>query len=389
MIKKEILEIFEKYDKKDIHIWVLWGHSALDVCAGVKKHWFKTLVVAKKWREKTYSKYYKEKNWIWCIDEVLEVKNWWDMLSNKNQNFLREKNTIFIHSRYFWTYFDFEKIEKDFKIPIFWSRELLKLEERDVPKNQYYLLEKSWIRIPKIIKIPKLSYENSKLILEWDFLNWNKKLWLIKVNNAEREYERENFVFWNDKDFLKIAEEKLNSWRIKFETLKNAVIEEFVLWAQINFNYFYSKTENRLEIIWTDIRRQTSLDWFLRLPAKNQLELWKNFEPFHIETGHIAVTCKESLLEKAFEAWEKFIKTCKEEAQEIIWPFALQWAIETDWKSEELIVFDVSFRIPWSPWISATPYTNYLFWKNISMWERIWIELKSSLEKNNLSNLLT
>ena len=383
----DILSVLKSYNLKNLTIWVLGWHSALDVCAWAKKHWFKTVCIAKKWRELTYNTYYKTDNEKWCIDECIVVDKWSDLLTNDVQERLRSLNTIFIHSRYFWVYFDFIEIEERFNIPIFGSRSLLKLEERDVPKNQYYLLEKAWIRIPKIWETPVLKTENWKLKIENSSEDINK-LTLTKVNNAVRIYERENFIAWSWNEWVAIANEKIARGEITLEALQASVIEEFVLWAQINFNFFYSNLTWKLELLWTDTRRQTSLDWFLRLPASEQKKI-PNYKPYHIETWHIAVTCKESLLEKAFKAGEDFVKSCKENAQAIIWPFALQWAIETDWKKEELVVFDVSMRIPWSPWVSATPYSWYLYWRSVSMWERVAMEIKKAVDEWVLEKVLT
>ena len=47
----------------------------------------------------------------------------------------------------------------------------------------------------------------------------------------------------------------------------------------------------------TDTRRQTNLDGLLRLPADVQLEVLKYMQPKLIETGHIAVTTKESIID--------------------------------------------------------------------------------------------
>ena len=57
--QKDIKEILSKYDKDNITIGVLGGHSGLDVCRGAKKLGFKTLAVCQKGRERTYDKYYK------------------------------------------------------------------------------------------------------------------------------------------------------------------------------------------------------------------------------------------------------------------------------------------------------------------------------------------
>ena len=58
----------------------------------------------------------------------------------------------------------------------------------------------------------------------------------------------------------------------------------------------------------TDARRQTSLDGFLRLNSNVQSELLNSgYNPTMIETGHFAVTIKESLVEKAYEIGERFV----------------------------------------------------------------------------------
>ena len=49
MITKEnIKKVLAKYDKENITIGVLGGHSALDVCRGAKRLGFRTLVVCQK-----------------------------------------------------------------------------------------------------------------------------------------------------------------------------------------------------------------------------------------------------------------------------------------------------------------------------------------------------
>jgi len=386
-----ISDILSKYDKNNITIAVLGGHSALDVCHGAKKHGFKTLAVCKKGRDKTYSKYYKTNGNKGCIDTVILVDEFKDIVKPEIQQQLRNENCIFIHNRYFWVYCNFEEIENDFKVPIYGSRELLKLEERDIEKNQYYLLEKGGIRIPKIWEVPKLSIREQKLTLQSSSNQEINCLTLTKVNNATRTYERENFVASNWNDWQKIANEKINNGEITLEALQNAVIEEFILGAQINFNFFYDNLTGELELMGTDMRRQTNLDGVLRLPAHEQMkigDLPKYVK--HIETGHVAVTCKESLVEKAYEAGEKFIESCKKHApMPMIGPFALQGAIDTQNNKEEVVVFDVSMRIPGSPGTKFTPYTSYLYGESISYGERIAMNILDGLENQKLESLLS
>jgi 5-formaminoimidazole-4-carboxamide-1-(beta)-D-ribofuranosyl 5'-monophosphate synthetase len=147
--RKKIQSLVESYDPKKITIGVLGGHSALDVCRGAKKLGFRTLAVCQKGRDKTYTKYYRTRDdGRGCIDKTIILNKFKDITMPDVQEQLRQENTIFIHNRYFWVYFDFTDIENNFRIPIFGTRSMLKLEERNVPKNQYYLLQKAGIRYP-------------------------------------------------------------------------------------------------------------------------------------------------------------------------------------------------------------------------------------------------
>ncbi len=372
--QKDILKVVENYDLSNITIGVLGGHSALDVCRGAKKYGFKTIAVCQKGREKTYDKYYKTRDNKGVIDEVIILNKFSDITKKEVIKQLQEKNTIFIHNRYFWVYFNFKDIENKFLVPIFGTRHMLKLEERDIPKNQYYLLEKADIRIPKIFKDPKKI----------------DRLVIVKVAEAIRGYERAFFLCNNYDEFQEKSEEYLKKKIITKESLKKAVIEEFIVGAQVNFNFFYSPLTDELELMGTDTRRQTNLDGLLRLPAPEQLNVLKYLKPKLIETGHIAVTTKESILEKAFEIGEKFVAVTKKESfPGIIGPFALQGAVAAEQGKEEIIVFDVSMRIPGSPGTIFTPYSGYLYGNSISYGERIAMEIKKAIEEGKLNLILT
>jgi len=408
--------LLEGYDLDNLTIGCLGGHSALEVSLGAKKQGFRTVVVARRDRAQTYAKHLRtdDNTMTGCVDEVILVDNFDDILKPEIQKRLRELNTIFVHSRYFWVYFkDFAKVEKDFAVPILGTRELLRLEERDESPNQYDVLEAANIRLPKIFKIPELELRRDKfagpdneyslsfsmkvgedIALEKPGAPKMNRLTLTKINNATRTYERENFVANSWREWMNIAAKKIQLGEITFEDLQKCTIEEFILGAQINFNFFYSPLSDRLELLGTDMRRQTNLDGWLRLPANEQLKLTEaGVSPSHIETGHVACTVKESLLEKAFEAGEKFVETCKEydkvNGKGMIGPFALQGAIETDGKKEELVVFDVSFRMPGSPGMSATPYSSYLFGRTVSMGERIAMEVAAAKMSGKLGEILT
>lgn len=399
--KKNIQDILKKYDLKNITIGVLGGHSALDVCSGAKKHGFRTVAICQNGRDKTYSKYYKSRKddeapygERGCVDEIILVDKFSDIVKPDVQKKLRDLNTIFIHSRYFWVYFkDFSDIEDRFEVPIFGLREGVKLEERDVKKNQYYLLEKAGIRMPKILRggDSKMTEEELKKVFDQHFVKEKGGPLIVKANEAIRGYERAFFVITSESDYFATGNEMVDNGKITSEGLKKAVIEEFIIGAQINFNFFYSPLTEELEIMGTDMRRQTSLDGFLRLDASTQAKLIESgYCPTMIEMGHVACTTKESILEKAFTAGEKFVKTLKKEVSPgIIGPFALQGAIASYEGREEFVVFDVSMRIPGSPGTRFTPCTTYLYGEPVSYGERIAMELLKGVKSGRLIDLLT
>ncbi|MDG6228910.1 MAG: DUF1297 domain-containing protein [Candidatus Thermoplasmatota archaeon] len=373
--RKKIQDIADSYDQNDITIGVLGGHSGLDVSHGAKKQGFRTLAVCQKGREKTYKTYYRtRKDGRGCIDETIVLDSFSDITKPDVQQDLRERNTIFVHNRYFWVYFDFDDIEDNFQVPIYGTRGMVKLEERDVPKNQYYLLKKAGIRFPKIYASPQ---DIDRLVL-------------VKVNEAIRGYERAFFYATSPEDYHKKAKELLDKKSITSEALEKAVIEEYVVGAQINFNYFYSVIDDELELMGTDTRRQTNLDGLIRIPANEQLEVLKYLEPKIIETGHIAATTKESIIEKIFDLGERFVATTKKEYPPgIIGPFALQGAIAADQGKEEMVVFDVSMRIPGSPLTRFTPHSGYLYGDSISYGDRIALELKKAITQGRLAEIVS
>lgn len=371
--RKEIADIAKKYGSK-VTIGTLGGHSALDVCRGAKDEGLATVVVCQKGREKTYEKYYKSRQGRGIVDNVIVVEKFSDITNTEVQEKLRKLNTVFVHSRYFWVYCDFEKIENEFRVPILGTRELVRKEERDEDKNQYFLLEEAGIRTPK-------RFGSQKEI---------DRLVLVKVAEAQRTYERA-FFFANSKDdYDKKAKELLKKGSITEDALKKAVIEEFVVGAQVNFNFFYSPLTKEVELLGTDMRRQTNLDGILRLPADMQLRLLESVTPKYVETGHVAVTVKESLLEKAYDAAERFVKaTQKHYPPGILGAFALQGAISAEKGKEELVVFDVSMRIPGSPGTRYTPYMNYLYGKDVSVGRRIAMEVRKAIKEKKLGEIVT
>lgn len=370
----DIAKTLAGYDQRNIRIGTLGGHSALDVCAGARAEGLESVVVAEKGREDVYARHYKARGDKGCVDHAIVVDKFADIVKPEVQTKLRDLNVVFVHSRYFWVYCDYKQIENNFDVPIVGNRVLVRKEERDETQNQYFLLKEAGINVPQQFKDPK---DIDRLVL-------------VKAAEAERSYERAFFLVNSYKEYQAKSAELLGSGYITEQSLERAVIEEFVIGPQINLNFFYSPLSNEIELMGTDIRRQTNIDGILRMTAPEQIEVLKHVRPKYIENGHQAVTIKESLLAKAYEAGEAFVKAVAHHYPPgMIGPFALQGAITAGPPVEQLYVFDVSMRIPGSPGSMFTPYSGYMHGENISVGRRIAQEIKVAIKENKLSELVT
>ncbi len=360
----DIEKILQKYDEKNLIIGTIGSHSALDICDGAKEEGIETVAVCQRGREKTYLRYSR------IISKTIILEKFSDMTNSDIQEELRSLNVIFVANRSFSTYVGYDDIENKFRIPIFGSRSLLRSEERDVPRNQIYLLEQAKIRTPKTFKS---SEEIDRLVI-------------VKVPEARRKIERAFFYASSSKDYWSKAEVRINSGVISKGELEKATIEEFVMGAKFNFNYFYSPIEERLEFLGIDRRIQTDLDGILSLPARDQLELKSVIQ--NIEVGHEGATLRESQLEKVYDIGEKFVEVCKKEYPPgIIGPFALQGAINKDL---EIYIFDVSPRVPGSPIISTTsPYSKWYYGETMTTGRRIAREVSNARRLKRLSEIVT
>jgi 5-formaminoimidazole-4-carboxamide-1-(beta)-D-ribofuranosyl 5'-monophosphate synthetase len=356
-------------------ISTLGSHSALDVCEGAKAEGYKTLVVAQKGREKTYLGPYKTRmragKEVGVVDELLLLEKFKDITGKESQDFLARRDCIFVPNRSFAVYVGYDAIEKIFDIPVFGNKFLLRAEERGERKNQYDLMKKAGIRMPKQFRSPK----------DID------RLAIVKVSEAERTYERAFFLARNFGEYQERSKELIKTGKITSMQLEKAKIEEYIVGAQFNLNFFYSPIHGELELLGIDMRRQTNMDGYLRMPADVQLELLRTRQPSTIEIGHVACTLRESLLEQVFDLGEKFVRAVEGEYKKgLIGPFALQGAFIEEGK-EEFVCFDVSLRMPGSPGTRFTPYSGYLLRENVSFGRRIAMEIKEAEKQERMDEI--
>jgi 5-formaminoimidazole-4-carboxamide-1-(beta)-D-ribofuranosyl 5'-monophosphate synthetase len=336
-----VVEMMEKAKKiageyEDVTIGIFGSHSAKETGISAKSFGLKTVIIVQKGREKLYTNFNRH-----LYDEILLLDSFKDLLNKEIQEKLVEMNTIFIPNRSFAVYVGYDGIEKEFLVPIYGNRFMLRAEERNFERGQYYLLKKAGLRFPIEFSSPE---EIDRLVV-------------VKVQQAKNPLERAFFYASSPEDYYKQAEELLKAGVINKEGLKKARIEEYILGARFNANfhsYALKDVFGNFDFVGFSDRRQVNLQGFLNLPAKDQLKI--DVPVRNEEIGHFGVTMRESKQQMIYEYAERFIETCKEEYPPgLIGLFGLQGAIAYDVNDKlDFFVFDVSPRVPGDPAIGPT-----------------------------------
>jgi len=340
-----------------LRIATLGSHSSLQIMHGAKLEGFKTCLIYEKRR-----RFYRDFHFIdeyYPYDSVEEVV---DILNGLG-------DCVVIPHGSFVEYLGIGNIGR-IKVPIFGNRKLMNWESDQ--KLKMGLLEASGIKIPKSFSRPEAV----------------DRPVIVKVPEAKRKVERGFFIAVSYEDYKRKVGELMKEGLIDEEGLKGMVIEELVIGAHFNVNYFNSPVFERVEVISVDRRIQSDLDGFIRLPASVQLQLSR--QPRLIEVGHEVATIRESLLEKVFEIGYSFVEASKElEPPGIIGPFTLQLMATPEL---ELVVFDVAPRIGGGTNVYmgiGSQYSKLYFGKPVSLGRRIAIELKEADGQDQLNKILS
>jgi len=336
--RNDIQKLASEYDASNITIGLLGSHSAIELGMSAKAMGTKTVVVLQKDRDEMYSVNYRH-----LYDHVIKVDNFKQMLQPDIQKQLRELNTIWVPNRSFAVYVGFDGIENEFKVPIYGNRHMLRCEDRQDEKGQYFLLQKAGIRVPEKFETPE----------EID------RLAIVKVQRADKPLERSFFYVNSAEDYYEEAERYKREGKINDEGLAKARIEECVLGARFNANfhaYALKDVFDPFDLVGFSDRRQVNLQGFLNLPAREQLKI---DEPVtNEEIAHHGITMRESKKPLVLDAAKKFIKIAEVEySPGMIGSFGLQGAMAyspIDKKTLEFVVFDLSARIPGDPAIGPS-----------------------------------
>ncbi len=393
MSEEYVARALDAYDVSRLTLCSIGSHSALDVASGARAQGLRNLIVTAKGREKTYSRYFvREESPVGrgCVDGVLELQDFPEILNEDVQRRLFEQNVIFVANRSFEVYlhqqFEYDEIERRMLVPFFGNRHLLRAEERTLPfdsaqgklaqgdkgEDQYALMRAAGIRHPRRFASP-------------DDID---RLVMVKAPHARVSFERAFFLASSPEEYRATADHMMDEGILSAGGLASARIEEYVLGPSVNLNFFYSPILGELELSGTDTRRQTNLEGFRSVPP-SAFEAMRGITMRLEEVGHIATTVVESMLEPAFEMGERFVRAAREaQPPGVIGPFALQCIVAAG-PPKELVCYDVSLRVPGSPGTRFTPYSAYRWGRDVSVGERIAMEVVMARDTKRLQDVLT
>ena len=107
--RRQVENIVNKYDSKNITIGTIGSHSALEIMDGAKDEDIKTVCICQKGRELPYQRFRR------LTDEIIILDRFSDILSQENQEKLIQLNTIIIAHRAFTAYLGYDNIEKNYQ----------------------------------------------------------------------------------------------------------------------------------------------------------------------------------------------------------------------------------------------------------------------------------
>lgn len=385
MISRDVvLGNLEKYNLDDAKIGVLASHSALDTCEGAVTEGFRTVAVCQKGRDAAFSRYFRAQRDSdgnlrrGVVDDTIMLDRFGDIMRPEVQQDIMSRNALFVPNRSFTSYNPIDAVEDDFAVPLVGSRNLLRSEERGEERDYYWLLEQAGMPFPQKVEKPE----------DIDGLT------IIKVHHKVKKLERGFFTAKDYDQFVQKSEELIAQDVLEPDFLQHARMEKYIIGPVFNLDFFYDPLEEKgekVELLGIDWRFESSLDGYVRLPAKQQVELEEDgIIPEYTVCGHNSATMRESLLDKAFELAEKYVVATKKFYDPgIIGPFCLQTCIDKDLKFH---IYDVAPRIGGGTNVHMSvghPYGNTLWRTNMSSGRRLSKMVREAIEQERVDEIVT
>jgi 5-formaminoimidazole-4-carboxamide-1-(beta)-D-ribofuranosyl 5'-monophosphate synthetase len=355
----EISKILEKYDEKKLAIGTLGSHSSLNIFKGAKEEGFRTVCVCKEKDAIMYQKYP-------LVDELIIVKDFTELLSEKLQEKLRKLNVVLIPHGSFTAYLSTEELTDSLMVPMFGNRKLLHWEANR--KLQEDWLRQAGLKLPATFKTPE---DIDRLVI-------------AKLQGAKGG--RGYFLANSPKGFYKKADEMIKRGLLTKEDIDKVHLQEYALGVNVYPSYFSSILNDDVELLAMDRRYESAVDSLGKIPAQEQLEI--DVIPTYTVVGNFPIVLRESLLPEMMRMGDNVHKKARELAPPgIIGPFCLENVITDDLK---IFTFEISARIVagTNVGIGTSPYAYLKYGENMYMGRRIATEIKAAVQKKRLEEIL-
>ena len=338
-------------------IVTLGSHCSLQVLKGAKDEGLKTILVCEKKREKLYRRFP-------FIDDLIIVDSFKEVLDEKCQTTLEEKNAVLIPHGTLIAQMSSEEIES-IKTPIFGNKWILRWESDREMKER--LMVEAKLPIPKPVHTP--ANISKMVIVKRQGAAGGKGYFLA---GSEDEY--------NEKRQQLISEKII----LEDETL---YIQEYAAGVLAYLQFFYSPLNEELEFFGVDQRHESDIEGLARIPSEQQLK--SNKVPSFNVIGNSPLVLRESLLEEVYNMGDNFVDAAKRLVKPgMNGPFCIEGVYD---ENAKFTSFEFSARIVAGTniYMDGSPYYSLLFNEQMSMGKRIAREVKIATETNQLDKITT
>lgn len=281
---------------------------------------------------------------------MLIVESFDRVLAEEIQGELNERNSILIPHGSFVEYVGAEKMLTELDVPVFGNKYTLEWESNRSKEREW--LDSAEIRVPKVYDRP--AEIDGTAIVKFSGAKGGEGFFLV---NSEEEFQR-----------------KIN------DCSDDYTIQEWIQGTRYYPHYYYSPTEERLEILGIDRRDESNIDEYYRAGSGD-----KSF----VVVGNRPLVARESLLPQLYEMGKNLVEASKDLFNPgIFGPFCLE-TICTD--ELEFVTFEVSGRIVAGTnlYPEGSPYSCLYYDEPMSTGKRIAREIRKAAELDNLASLVT
>ena len=381
MIKKEqINETLRGFDKSKLTVATICSHSALQIFFGAKQEGLRTLgIYTNETQKKTYEAFHSS-----TPDEFIKVNSWKDILDEKIQEEMLERNAVIVPHGSFVEYVGSDNLLNGFSVPMFGNRESLAWES-DRKKQRYWLEKSAGLEMPR-------EYSRNEIK--------EGKLYFVKFGGAKGG--KGFFKIRSSQQIDEELEKMIKSKMLSKTDIESITIQDYIPGSRYYHHFFFSPLSDAgwkidvdgnnvggVTMMGIDRRDETNID-DLHRTGLNPSEMREiGIVPSYSVAGNTPLIARESQLPKIFELADKSVKaSLKLFPPGMVGPFCIETFFTPEMK---YITFEISCRIVAGTnlYPSGSPYSAYAFGdESLSTGRRIAQELKLAAKTNQLEKVI-